>query len=65
MAEQPLNLEQFFISRNEIATKHNNKLEYQAMERVRAQLAKQQAEKSAKKSVIKPAKVAEKEDKEK
>ena len=36
--EKPLNLEQFFITRNELATKHNSKLELQAMARIRAHL---------------------------
>lgn len=36
--EKPLNLEQFFMTRNEIATRHNTKLELQAMARVRAHL---------------------------
>lgn len=36
--EQPLNLEQFFMTRNEIATRHNTKLELQAMARIRAHL---------------------------
>lgn len=32
---KPLDLEQFFFTRNEIAQKHNNRLELQAMTRVR------------------------------
>ncbi len=36
--EKPLDLEKFFITRNELATKHNNKLELQAMARIRAHL---------------------------
>lgn len=44
--EQPLNLEQFFMTRNEIATRHNTKLELQAMARIRAQLLEEMEEKA-------------------
>lgn len=44
--EQPLNLEQFFMTRNEIATRHNSKLELQAMARVRAHLLEEMEQKA-------------------
>lgn len=44
--EKPLNLEQFFMTRNEIATRHNTKLELQAMARIRAHLLEAMEEKS-------------------
>lgn len=44
--EQPLNLEQFFMTRNEIATRHNTKLELQAMARIRAHLLEDMEEKA-------------------
>lgn len=44
--EKPLNLEQFFMTRNEIATRHNSKLELQAMARIRAHLLEDMEEKS-------------------
>ena len=44
--EQPLNLEQFFMTRNEIATRHNTKLELQAMARIRAHLLEAMEEKA-------------------
>lgn len=40
--ETPINLEEFFMSRNEIASKHNSKLELQAMARVREHLVEEQ-----------------------
>lgn len=43
---QPLNLEQFFMTRNEIATRHNTKLELQAMARIRAHLLEEMEEKA-------------------
>ena len=49
--EKPLNIEQFFQSRTEIATRHNNKLEFQVMSRVREHLVEVQAE-EAKKQVV-------------
>lgn len=44
--EQPLNLEQFFMTRNEIATRHNSKLELQAMARIRAHLIEDMEQKA-------------------
>ena len=44
--EKPLNLEQFFMTRNEIATRHNSKLELQAMARIRAHLLESMEEKA-------------------
>lgn len=44
--EKPLNLEQFFITRNELASKHNSKLELQAMARIRAHLVEDMEEKA-------------------
>ena len=44
--EKPLNLEQFFMTRNEIATRHNTKLELQAMARIRAHLLEAMEEKA-------------------
>lgn len=44
--EKPLNLEQFFMTRNEIATRHNSKLELQAMARIRAHLLEDMEEKA-------------------
>lgn len=43
MQEKPLDVEQFFMTRNEIASRHNNKLEFQAMSRVREHLVEYQA----------------------
>lgn len=43
MQEKPLDVEQFFMTRNEIASRHNNKLEFQAMSRVREHLVEAQA----------------------
>lgn len=48
--EQPLNLEQFFMTRNEIATRHNTKLELQAMARIRAHLLEDMEEKAKSKA---------------
>lgn len=44
--EKPLNLEQFFMTRNEIASRHNSKLELQAMARVRAHLLEEMEKKA-------------------
>ena len=44
--EKPLNLEQFFMTRNEIATRNNSKLELQAMARIRAHLLEAMEEKA-------------------
>lgn len=49
--EKPLNIEQFFQSRTEIATRHNNKLEFQVMSRVREHLVEVQSA-EAKKQVV-------------
>lgn len=57
--EKPLNLEQFFMTRNEIASRHNSKLELQAMARVRAHLLEdmeQKAQAKATKTVAKDSK---------
>lgn len=57
--EKPLNLEQFFMTRNEIASRHNSKLELQAMARVRAHLLEdmeQKAKAKATKTVAKDSK---------
>lgn len=57
--EKPLNLEQFFMTRNEIASRHNSKLELQAMARVRAHLLEdmeQKAKTKATKTVAKDSK---------
>lgn len=43
---KPLNLEQFFMTRNEIATRHNSKLELQAMARIRAHLIEDMEQKA-------------------
>ena len=43
MQEKQLDVEQFFMTRNEIASRHNNKLEFQAMSRVREHLVEDQA----------------------
>ena len=39
--EKPLNIEEFFMSRNAIANKHNSKLEFQAMARVREHMVEE------------------------
>ena len=46
--EKPVNLEAFFITRNEIASKHNSKLELQAMARVREHIVEVQNAKAKK-----------------
>lgn len=51
MQEKPLDVEQFFMTRNEIASRHNNKLEFQAMSRVREHLVEDQAPQVATKEV--------------
>lgn len=51
VTEKPLNIEQFFMTRNEIASRHNDKLELQAMARVREHLVEVQSAKS--KEVVK------------
>lgn len=44
--EQPLNLNEFFMSRNEIANRHGGKLELQAMSRVREHMVDEDSKKS-------------------
>ena len=39
--EQPLNLNEFFMSRNEIANRHGGRLEMQAMSRVREHMVEE------------------------
>lgn len=39
--EKPLNLDEFFLSRNEIANRHGSKLELQAMARVREHMVEE------------------------
>ena len=46
--EKPLNVEEFFMSRNAIASEHGSKLELQAMSRVREHLVEEQASKAKK-----------------
>lgn len=43
--EQPLNLDAFFMSRNEIANRHGGKLELQALARVREHMVKEASKK--------------------
>lgn len=51
--EKPLNLEQFFITRNEEATRKGSKLELQAMGRIREHMVEKQAEATQKKETNK------------
>ena len=44
--EKPLNVEEFFMSRNAIASEHGSKLELQAMSRVREHLVEEQESKA-------------------
>ena len=39
--EQPLNVDEFFMSRNEIANRHGSRLELQAMARVREHMVEE------------------------
>lgn len=39
--EKPLNVDEFFMSRNEIANRHGNRLELQAMARVREHMVEE------------------------
>lgn len=39
--EKPLNIDAFFMSRNEIANRHGSKLELQAMARVREHMVEE------------------------
>lgn len=57
-------LEQFFITRNEIASRHGSKLEHQAMSRVREHLVEVQSE-EAKKAEAKSVEATTKADKKK
>lgn len=43
--EQPLNLNAFFMSRNEIANRHGGKLELQAVSRVREHMVEEGSKK--------------------
>lgn len=43
--EQPLNLNEFFMSRNEIANRHGGRLEMQAMSRVREHMVEEDSKK--------------------
>ena len=43
--EQPLNLNAFFLSRNEIANRHGGKLELQAVSRVREHMVEEGSKK--------------------
>lgn len=58
--EKPLNLEQFFMTRNELASKHNSKLELQAMARIRAHLVEDMEEKAKAKASKTEAKASKK-----
>lgn len=44
--EQPLNLNAFFMSRNEIANRHGGKLELQAVSRVREHMVEEGSKKT-------------------
>lgn len=55
--EQPLNLDAFFMSRNEIANRHGGKLELQALARVREHMVE---ESSKQRQTISSAKVEQK-----
>lgn len=44
--EQPLNLNEFFMSRNEIANRHGGKLELQAVSRVREHMVEESSRKT-------------------
>lgn len=49
--EQPLNLDEFFMSRNEIANRHGGKLELQAMARVREHMVDVSSKKQVQETV--------------
>ena len=51
--EQPLNLDEFFMSRNEIANRHGGKLELQAIARVREHMEDESSKKQVQ-EVVKP-----------
>lgn len=49
--EQPLNLDEFFMSRNEIANRHGGKLELQAIARVREHMVDGSSKKQVQETV--------------
>ena len=49
--EQPLNLDEFFMSRNEIANRHGGKLELQAIARVREHMVEVSSKKQVQETV--------------
>lgn len=49
--EQPLNLDEFFMSRNEIANHHGGKLELQAIARVREHMVDEGSKKQVQETV--------------
>ena len=49
--EQPLNLDEFFMSRNEIANRHGGKLELQAIARVREHMVDEGSKKQVQETV--------------
>ena len=49
--EQPLNLDEFFMSRNEIANRHGGKLELQAIARVREHMVDESSKKQGQETV--------------
>lgn len=49
--EQPLNLDEFFMSRNEIANRHGGKLELQAIARVREHMVDESSKKQVQETV--------------
>lgn len=51
--EQPLNLDAFFMSRNEIANRHGGKLELQALARVREHMVEEASKKQIQ-EIVKP-----------
>lgn len=51
--EQPLNLDEFFMSRNEIANRHGGKLELQALARVREHMVEEASKKQIQ-EIVKP-----------
>jgi hypothetical protein len=49
--EQPLNLNAFFMSRNEIANRHGGRLELQALARVREHMVEEDSKKQIQETV--------------
>lgn len=49
--EQPLNLDEFFMSRNEIANRHGGKLELQSIARVREHMVDASSKKQVQETV--------------